>query len=330
MFTELPRYMGFPHQIWVEKRFAFDSFVKNFNGKRPLMVSTYQFKDKTTPIVDSLVFDIDSYFGLRIPYKNTKSLIDFCRENKLPYVVSFSGGKGFHLFVMIKPIIPKTEEDKDKLRDAMYSVQKTMVEHCNVEAIDYPTMGRLHWLIRYPTSRYIRFDDQNKPEDNGFYCRNLTDDDFDSGLKNISKIVNKPGIIPKTPSSTKTLKDISKLFDNFKLQHRSYKNNKIMLSRICDTVPTIEALGLPCLKELSKHSHPTHPERIELVAFLKYLGYTDLAINAFIKSLNWTRYSYSTTAYQVSTINARYPKCTFLRDAYGHLCKDCTLFKKRK
>ena len=90
MFTELPRYMGFPSQIWVEKRFAFDSFVRIFNGKRPMMVSTYQFKDRTTPVVDALVFDIDSYFGLRIPYKNTKSLIDFCRENKLQYVVNYS------------------------------------------------------------------------------------------------------------------------------------------------------------------------------------------------------------------------------------------------
>ena len=87
MFTDLPRYMGFPSQIWVKKRFAFDSFVRMFNGKRPMMVSTYQFKDRTTPVVDSLVFDIDSYFGLRIPYKNTKSLIEFCRENKLQYII---------------------------------------------------------------------------------------------------------------------------------------------------------------------------------------------------------------------------------------------------
>ena len=102
MFTELPRYMGFPSQIWVKKRFAFDSFVRMFNGKRPMMVSTYQFKDRTTPIVDSLVFDIDSYFGLRIPYKNTKSLINFCRENNLKYIANFSVSGDTPLFVKIE------------------------------------------------------------------------------------------------------------------------------------------------------------------------------------------------------------------------------------
>lgn len=329
MFTELPRYMGFPSQIWVKKRFAFDSFVRMFNGKRPMMVSTYQFKDRTTPIVDSLVFDIDSYFGLRIPYKNTRSLMCFCRENKLQYVVNYSGKKGFHLFVMFKPIIPKTEEEKEKLRDLLYSVQKNMVEHCKVEAIDYPTMGRLHWLIRFPTCKYIRFNDESKAESNGFYCRNLSDEEFDSGLKKISKIVTEPGEIPKNPKTTKTLKDIAKILPNFKLQHRRYKYDKINLLRAGNTVPTIEAIGVPCLKELAKHSHPTHYERIELVAWLKFLGYTDLSINAFIRTLKWTRYSYPITSYQVSTINPRYPKCTFLKESYGEFCKHCTLFKKR-
>ena len=329
MFTELPRYMGFPSQIWVKKRFAFDSFVRMFDGKRPMMVSTYQFKDKTTPIVDSLVFDIDSYFGLRIPYKNTKSLMDFCRENKLQYIVNYSGGKGFHLFIMFKPIIPKSEEEKEKLRDLLYSVQKNIVEQCKVEAIDYPTMGRLHWLIRFPTCKYIRYNDKSKAENNGFYCRNLSDDEFDSGLKKISKIVTEPGEIPKNLKTTKTIKDIVKILPKFKLQHKRCKYDKLHLLRGGNTVPTIEALGVPCLKEIAKHSHPTHYERIEIVAFLKHLGYTDLAINAFIRSLKWTRYSYPITSYQVSTIHPRFPKCSFLKNSYENSCKHCSLFKKK-
>jgi len=246
-----------------------------------------------------------------------------------PMLLHNSGGKGFHLFVMFKPIIPKSEEEKEKLRDLLYSVQKNMVEHCKVEAIDYPTMGRLHWLIRFPTCKYIRFNDENKAENNGLYCRNLSDEEFDSGLKKISKIVTEPGEIPKNPKTTKTIKDIAKILPNFKLQHRRYKYDKINLLRAGNTVPTIEALGIPCLKEIAKHSHPTHYERIELVAWLKFLGYTDLSINAFIRTLKWTRYSYSITSYQVSTVNPRYPKCTFLKESYGEFCKNCTLFKKR-
>ena len=335
MFTEVPRYIGFPNQVWIDTRFAFRNFEKMFKNKLPFFVSTYRFKDKNTPIVDNLFFDIDSYYSIRVPWRNVKLLKNWCYKHDIPYTIVMSGGKGFHFYVNIKPVIAQSNTAKDRLRDLMYSVQLAMVKYLGVEAYDEPTFGRLHFLARYPTSKYIRKDEETgELAENGFYCRYLTDEEFDAGVKKISKLIKEPGIIPKVPKSDITLQDIADLIPKFKLLKRSKKNSEvrevIQIQRNSMTVPTIDALGLPCLKEIASHSHPTHFERVELVAWLKYLGYSDIAINAFIKQLNWTRYDAVITEKQVKTIYPRMVKCSFLRQSYGYLCSECIFGKNKR
>lgn len=326
MFTELPRYFGVPNQVYVEEKFAFNSFVANFNGKAPLMVSTYKFIDRKTPVIDNMVFDIDSYFGLRIPYSNTKALKQFCDNHKIPYLINFSGGKGFHFFIIIKDIIPKTDSQKQMVKDKMYSCQEALVKLCNVDAIDYPTMGRLHFLIRFPTSQYVRHE-EGKLSKNGFYCRNISPEDFEQGLKYISKIIKEPGEIPVKPKATKSLDDIIRLLPNFKLRLRTNGKDNIQVVRAGMTPPSLMAIGVPCLKKIAENHHPSHHERIELVSFLKMMGYSDVAINGFIKNLKWKDYKYAVTSYQVSTIKGRYPNCKFLSRSYESLCNGCPLRK---
>jgi len=330
MFTELPRYIGFPNQVYIEKEFSFKSFEKTFKNKVPFFVSTYQFKDKNTPIIDNMFFDIDSYFSIRIPYRNIKKLKDFCNDYKIPYIINFSGGKGFHFYMRFKPIIPKTEQEKNKIRDIIYSLQLRISKDIGIEAYDEPTYGRMRFLCRYPTSKYIRRDEETgEMMNNGFYCRNLTEKDFDKGLKHIVNIVKEPGDIPKTKPAKISLYDIKNIYKDLVMKHRENGiSERMLVQRAGSTIPTISALGVPCLKAIANNKHPSHFERIELVSFLKFLGYTDVAINAFLKNLNWRDYKYAITSYQVRTINPRYPKCSFLRKTYGHLCKDC-LFMRR-
>jgi len=330
MFNEIPRYIGFPNQFWCESTFAFNNFKKLFMNKAPFFVSTFQFKDKDTPIIDNLFFDIDSYFSIRIPYRNVKRLKSYCEKKDIPTVINFSGGKGFHLYALIKPMIPTSKISQQSVRDLMYSVQMRMAKEAKIEAFDEPTFGRLRFLTRYPTSKYMRRnEDINDFDKNDYYCRYLTDEEFDAGLKRIIKLVKEPGELPNSPKPTLTLQEIADTFDDFKMLHRENGiSEKIFINRKGDITPTKAALGLPCLQELASHSHPSHFERIELVSWLKYLGYNDISINAFIKSCNWTRYSYPVTSYQVRTINPRMVKCSFLKKSYGHLCENCSLRRK--
>jgi len=332
MFKEMPRYVGFPNQLWVESKLAFRNFETMFKGLVPFFVSHYRFKDPETPIVDNMFFDIDSYYSVRFPYRNSKILRHWSYKNDIPYLTNYSGGKGYHNFLFFKPIVPKNQKEYDELKDILYSLQMKIAEEVGMESFDEPTFGRLRFLVRYPTSKYVRKDeDTGAFTSNGMYCRNLTDKEFDLGVKRLSKVVKTPGIVPRKPRTSITLDEIIDCFDDFEIIKRADKNKglNINLQRNGEIVPNIQSLGLPCLQEIVKHPHPTHYERIELVAWLKHLGYTDLAINAFIRKMNWTRYKYSVTSYQVRTVKPRMVKCSFLRKGYGHLCSKCPFKKSR-
>ena len=291
--------------------------------------------DEKTPVVDNLFFDIDSYFSIRIPYRNSKKLVDFFEKRHIPTIINFSGGKGFHVFAIFKSQKVETEKSKQTMKNLMYSVQKYVTNQIGIEAYDDPTLGRLHFLVRYPTSKYIRPDDSGQLEWNNNYCRHIPKDDFEKGLKHISKLVKEPGIVPRKPKSTTTLQEFASTLPKFKVIERNngvsptLNIHSFMGKRQGMVVPTIAGLGVPCLKEIALHKHPSHFERIELVAWLKYMGYTDNTINAFIKQLNWLDYKYKTTSYQISKIRARLPSCNKLRDwGYENHCKNCTLFRR--
>jgi len=324
----MSRWIGFPNQLWCESNFAFKNIESMFKNKAPFFVSTYKFEDKNTPVVDNLFFDIDSYFSIRMPYKNVQRLNNFFVERNVPTVINFSGGKGFHLYAVFKPEIPKTEKEKTKLKDLMYSIQMRVAEECGAEAFDEPTFARIRFLCRYPTSKYIRANEETGVlEENGFYCRYLSQEEFDSGLKKISKLVREPGIVPRKPRATMTFQEFANTFKDFKIKHRAENGDvKLILERQGENIPSVHSVGVPCLKEIAMKKDPTHFERIELVAFLKHLGYTDLTINAFVKQLGWRDYKYAVTSYQIRFIKPRLPRCTFLRKTYDQCCKECSLF----
>jgi len=327
MFTDLPRYFGIPSQIYVTNKLALENFLKMFNGKTPCFISTYRFPEPEKPVVDMAVFDIDSKVSLTLPYKDIKKLKKWCDKNDLKYVIDFSGGKGFHFFLLFKPI-EGTQEIKDKL----YSLQYSLINYLDINSIDLPTIGRLRWLIRMPTTQYVRYERKKKKVKkikNGNFCRTISPNDFDKGLDYILKLAKEPGELPKRPSVKYSIDDIINLIPNYKLQHRYNSNDYLeFLNREGILTPTIDAVGLPCLKRIAQDSHPCHQARIELVAWLKVMGYRDIAINAFIKSLKWRDYNYKITAANVASIKPRFPKCSWLREQYPDICKDCSLKRR--
>jgi len=329
MFTDLPRWFGNPSQIYVTNKIALDNFINAFNGKAPCFISTYKFPTRNTPIVDMAVFDIDSKLGLRIPYKDTKKLKDFCDQKDIPYVIDFSGGKGFHFFLITKP-----EMGSSEVKDKLYSIQLSLVNHLNIQAIDLPTIGRLRWLIRLPTTKYIRFNKKGKKMEivnNDLYCRHIPSKDFDMGIDHILELVKEPGSIPKRPNATLSMDEVIEKIPKFQMKHRFNGNDNLEIMHSAGGVltPAVCAVGLPCLQKIAMQKHPNHFERIELVSWLKVQGYRDMAIVAFIKNLKWTDYNYKDTANNVASVKPRFPKCSWLRERYPDACKNCSLREKK-
>jgi len=328
MFTDLPRYFGNPSQVYVTNKAALDNFLKVFNGKTPCFISTYRFPSREQSIVDMAVFDIDSRVSLRIPYKDTKKLKDFCDSKDISYVIDFSGGKGFHFFLLTTP-----EKGSEKVRDKLYSIQLSLIHNLKIQAMDLPTIGRLRWLIRIPTTRYVRIEKEKgkkmKITNNGLYCRYIPPDDFDKGINHILELAKEPGTYPRRPKTDLSLDDIIDKIPKFEMKHRYNGNDSLELMQSANNtlIPTVCAIGLPCLQKIAELKHPTHFERVELVAWLKAMGYRDVAIVGFIKSLKWTDYNFKDTSNNVASVRGRYPKCTWLRERYPDLCDKCSLKK---
>ena len=320
MFNELPRWLGFPNQLYVDTDFAKNSLVQKFNGKTPCFISTFVFPTKQTMIVDRATFDIDSKLSLRIPYKDTKKLKRFAEKNNIPYRIIFSGGKGFHFYLFFKPV-EGNEETKSKL----YSLQESLVNYLNVEAIDAPTMGRLRWLIRIPTTIYVN----GKGEKNGNYCRYIPPEDFELGLKHVMKIAKTPGELPKNPKARHTIEQICELIPDYK-ERRQFDGTLVDFDLIQGSIltPNVYAIGIPCLQDHITDHEPSELVRMETTCFLKFLGYRDISIIAFFKTLKWRDWNYQKTEYKVSQMKPRFPNCKKLRatltDKY---CKECSLRK---
>jgi len=318
MFKEIPRWVGFPNQVYVTSDFARDSLVSKFNGKTPCFMSTFVFPTKQTMIVDRATFDIDSKLSLRIPYNDTKKLKGFAEKNDIPHIEIFSGGKGFHFYIFFKP-----EEGNEETKSKLYSMQDSIVRHLKVEAIDRPTIGRLHWLIRIPTTIYVN----GKGEKNGNYCRYIEPEEFDKGLDHILKIVKEPGELPKKPNAKQSMDEICELIPNYKERKVfdgiqtdfDLEQGGILTPRIC-------ALGVPCLQADIIDNEPSELVRMEATCFLKFLGYRDISIIAFYKTLKWRDWDYRKTEYKVGKMKPRFPDCKKLRAMLTDKhCEKCSL-----
>jgi len=322
MFSELPRWIGFPNQIYVTSEFARDNLINKFNGKTPCFLSTFVFPSKQEMIVDRATFDIDSKLSLRIPYKDTKKLKYFAEKNEIPYRIVFSGGKGFHFYIFFKP-----EKGNDEIKTKLYSLQDSLVKALNIEAIDYPTIGRLRWLIRIPTTVYVNGNMQT----NGNYCRWIPKDDFELGLKHILEIVKTPGKLPKKPEPKHTLNEICELIPNYtEKQQFNGLQTDFDLTQGGILTPTLEALGVPCLQRQITSNEPSELVRMETTCFLKFLGYRDISIIGFFKSLKWRDWNLQKTEYKVHQMKPRLPNCKKLRYVLGEEnCKDCSFRRKK-
>jgi len=322
MFASLNAWLGFPERIYCESEFTLQSLISYYNGKRPCFKSVHRFVDRNTPLMDRIVFDFDSDLGWRIPYKEVKKLQDFCKEKEIDYRVVCSGGKGFHFYIMFKEE-PMTDLSNSKV----YSVQHSLKKYFNLQSTDEPLFAKKGLLIRIPTTKHVALNKKtNLFEDNGNYCRYLSPEDFEKGLDHIEQLIKEPGEMPPHSTTTRTLDEIVQLTPEYKFRDKKDGSLNIDLNPGGVLTPTLESIGLPCLKEVAKSSDPCYADRLELASWLKLQGYRDMAITAFFRECKWQNFNVGKTMTILTSIKPRFPKCSYLRERYPK-CESCS-FKK--
>lgn len=321
MFCSLNRWLGFPQRIYVEKEYTLKNLINFYNGKRPCFESIHRFEDKITPYVDRIVNDHDSHLNWRIPYKEVKKLNDFALRKDIDNEIVCSGGKGFHWYIMFEE-----EPLTDLVNSKIFSIQHSLKKYFNLQSCDEPLFAKKGLLIRIPTTKHISLNKQTKKYvDNGNYCRYLTKDEFDKGLDYIEKIVKEPGVMPHKIKPKHTLDDIVSLIPNYKYREKTNGHLDIDLNPGGVLTPTIESIGLPCLKKLAKQEDPCYNDRRELAVWLKLQGYRDMAIAAFFRN-QYKNFNAEKTMNILASLKPRFPQCTYLRDRFGG-CENCS-FKR--
>jgi len=305
LFRKFPRCVGLYGDL-VYSEEELNRYVEVSNGVRDTYVCLYD----TKCIIDKIFLDIDSYF-LDKSFEAVKKIVKRLESMNIPYIPVFSGKKGFHIYIPTTDWVPPNiETAKVVLRDVQESIAG------DVKEVDKHVFGDVKRKVRYPNTL------------NGNNYATPLPLDFTS--MSLSDIVD----YAKTPHDiTYDVKPINLLkLTDVELNFREYEDVDVQ-SKYDAPVSVLSVLRLlrPCVADvLLKDKEPPHLLRVDLVAELRFLGFTEEQVVNFIRLLGWQDFDEKITRYQVSQIFRRgyLPlTCRRLQDFVEHRkCLGCNYF----
>jgi len=305
LFKRMPRCVGLYGDIvntWEELL----RYVSVHNGVEDVYVCLYD----TSLTIDKIFFDIDS-FSLDRAFDAVKKLISRLDDYDLPYIPVFSGKKGFHVYIPIKPWKPPNiETAKAVLRD----IQESLAG--DIKEADRHVFGDVRRKVRFPNTL------------NSTNYATPLPPDFTSW--SLSQVID----WAKTPKNVEydvKLVDIETLTDIDVTHYNNYYSSRQAPTSTYNapiSVQSVLRLLRPCVAEvLLKDREPPHMVRVDMVAELMWLGFTEEQIVEFIKMLGWVDFDEKTTRYQVHHIFSRKYRplsCSKLKDFVR--CTKCGWF----
>lgn len=157
LFSVFPREIGIP---WDDPKKAFfrktvtskrglTNYISTVNGIRSCYCSVYDTHSKVT--IDKVVFDLDST-NLETALKDTIKII---KRIKDPFLVLFSGKKGFHLYILLKPQKLRRDVAGFYIKELQQRLSK------GIKTVDTHLIGNVSAMIRIPQTlnkkRYCTF-----------------------------------------------------------------------------------------------------------------------------------------------------------------------------
>lgn len=187
LFNRFPREMGLPHKVPVYSWADVERVVDENNGKRDIYISLY---DTRTYTIDKMMFDLD-ILDLELAGKFFNHLR---KKEGLPTVPLFTGKKGFHFYVILKPkYFPDKDVAKALLRKVSFSIvdragMYKVVEESGftykVSLLDTAVFGDLRRSARMPNTL--------RPPENLTYAVYLPEDFYKWSLEELFQWAKEP------------------------------------------------------------------------------------------------------------------------------------------
>lgn len=342
-----PRMVGDPIQTPVYNKMEFAKWF-NVNVGRAICFTSHNaypeldqkfYPPKVNTIeVNNLFSDFDDKNKPENAQLDTIKFIKFCQSEELPFINSFSGSKGFHHFIRLKPSVhPYDEELKTKIR-AVHNWLKDKREFRTMDG----KCKEPRRLCRIPYSRYVREGKHRQYEVGNTYCIPMKPAEIlDLSIDEIVKRAHAPTLY--VPELDEPKLDLDGFLKQFSIDIREYSADKevvdgerVVTTREYEEVQSddfhefIKAL-IPrmCVHNDLFGRNPLHSARRMTVTQLREIGYDFSQVVQLFeemgKRFGWVdRMFRNRRIYQIKHIYFRHPPykhdtCGKIKNEHG-LC----------
>jgi len=303
-FMEFPRMVGDPIQTPINNRDEFARWFKSNTGRAICFTSHNSYPDLNykyhPPKVESievrnLFDDFDDKDKPENSQLDTIKIIKFCMDYELPFLDSFSGTKGFHHFIRLKP---KRYAYDEELKLKTRAVHNWLKDKIGLRTMDGKCKEPRR-LCRIPYSKYVRENKKGQYEIGETYCYSIDPIHIlDLSIDEIVEMAHNPTLfIPKLDAPKW---DLDGLINEFQIDITEYSADKELINgeRVA-TTREYEVVQADDFHELIKaliprmcvHNdlfgrNPTHPTRRMTVIQLREIGYEFSKVVALFEEMS--------------------------------------------
>lgn len=350
-----PRKVGNPRQWNVLDWRQYKDFIINTTGRAICFTSHNhypeldQLGDPVQVEIRNIFTDFDAEEKIENAQRDMLRAIDFSEDIKNPYFDNFSGRKGFHHYLRLKP---KRYYLNDELTEKVRALHNWLaVKGMKVKTMDERCKD-VKRLCRIPTCRYVTIKNKKRRQPMEYivkdtYCWPIPPDLLEADISEIIEFAKAPTVyVPKVGKPKYDLDQlISKL--GFDVQEWAMKNQeetrngKKQVVAAFNRIPknafigrAMEEIGRACIYNDLFSRNPTHEARRIAVILLRRSGYTFVEVIGWFDRLSqvcsWVDRGFrDVRVYQIRHIFFRYPpyhpdSCSKIKFVHG-LCplKDC-------
>ena len=176
-FFEVPRAFGNPMQTIVKTENELYTLIHSNRGSKPVFISHNAFpsmiknnkgvEEPNQINVTKIFLDFDSDRKPENAQLDAIKVMDFCERENIPFIVVFSGSKGFHIYIALKPTIYNYG---DFLKNATKAVHIWLKKELGLRTIDLKC-AEPRRLCRVFYTPHVKEDKKSREViKNGMYC----------------------------------------------------------------------------------------------------------------------------------------------------------------
>ena len=289
--------------------------------------------------LETIIQDLDCEEKTDHALSDLRNLVQVCDNLNLTYMMSFSGGKGFHHYILLDSHNYRfsfTDKSAESLKICAGEIQDWVIKQTSLRTFDPSIVSDCKRIIRLPYTAYYKKDGTFT----GRYCIPLSRDQvLNWNMERIIHESENPSWRIVKNSGSGNYYEMEELVSFLevsrytrptknKIQYR-IKTTPIEDSVISDILMLIKERQVMCCYGELMSENPSHHSRVFLMLFLmEVFSYRSSDIDSVIEifrrmatEFNYADYSESTTGYQVESIvgNEKYqdsphvPECKYLQ-----------------